>query len=187
LYENLQSFIKNDRLIEKNVRQYKENPKPMTKQMTTTLFDVLQREKSIGTIIFHDTDATTCVMASKTCTFLHQITKEIVDKHFIEFSKIMIPRKFERLAECKMFAHFKHPRNNMQYKSVQEYQNDIQELSTLINQHNYDAILDSMKASYYDYEFECNSSRGAESNMFAFMQKEYETFIIEHLHAGLTD
>jgi hypothetical protein len=160
--------------------------KPTTK-MTTTLFDVLQREKSIGSLIFHDADATTCVMASNACTLLNQITKEFVDTHFIEFSKVMIPRKFEELAECKMFAHFKHPRNNKQYKSVEEYDSDIQELATLINEHNYDAVLETMKASYYDYEFECNSSRGAESSMFAFMQQEYETFIVEHLYAELTD
>ena len=166
------------------------NDKPTTNQrlqMTTTLFDLLQREKSIGSLIFQDADATTCVMASNACTLLNQITKQFVDTHFIEFSKIMIPRRFEQLAECKMFAHFKNPRNNMQYKSVQDYQNDIQELATLVNQHNYDAVLESMKASYYDYEYECNSSRGAESSMFAFMQQEYETFIVEHLHAELTE
>jgi hypothetical protein len=132
-------------------------------------------------------------MASNTCTVLNAIVQEYVDKHYmhymhyIEYSKKMIPEKFEELATCKMFAHFKNPHNTKEYKSVEEYDLEIEELANQINKHNYDAILDTMKTSYDDYVFEYNTSRGAQSIMFSFMQDEYQKFIFNYLEVEIFD
>ncbi len=138
-------------------------------------------------MIFQDVDMFTCITAGKTCCMFNEILKDDIHNHYIEFSKKMIPKKFNELIECKMFAYFKNPNNTKQYKSVEEYDIEIEELSKQINENNYDDILETMKASYYDYVFEYDSSRGAESMMFGFMKDEYEKFIIDKLNYEIND
>lgn len=129
----------------------------------------------------------TCGTISNTCNIFNELVKEDMKKHYIEYSKKMIPQKIEKLTECKMFAYYKNPNNTKTYKTVEEYDKEIEELSKQINKDNYDDILESMKKSYVSYMFESKISRGREYASYSFIENEYAMFIKNVLNYDISE
>lgn len=151
----------------------------MTQQVF--LMDILAKENSFGDMILNFQDAETTKCISNSCKLFNNIVKDDMTVHYNEYTKINIPKTFEEIATCKMFAILKNPNNTQTYKTEEEYDNDLKELSKSINQNNYDAVLEKMKEMHSEYMFESSVSRGAESYMYGIIEDEYVKFITNEM------
>lgn len=153
----------------------------------TSFMDIVKRENGIGEMILQKADVNTSKSISYTCNVFKKIVKEDMKEHYIQYSKKMIPEKFKDLVTSKMFAHYNNSNNTKEYKSIEEYDEEIIELSKKINDDNRDDIMKSLNDEYLYNKLEMNISRGTESMIYAFISDQYHYFITEVLHLDIQE
>jgi hypothetical protein len=149
--------------------------------------DILAKERAFSEMIlnFNDSNTTKCI--SNTCKAFNYAVKDDMATHYNEYTKINIPNEFEEIATHKMFVISNHPNNTGTYKTLEEYDNDLMELSKKINENNYDDILKKMKEMHSEYMFDSRISRGAESYMYGLMEGEYVKFITDYMNYDIVN
>jgi|LakMenE18May11ns_1017448.scaffolds.fasta_scaffold9952114_3 hypothetical protein len=107
------------------------------------------------------------------------ITEE-VDKNKEEKYNSYIPEKVEEIINKKMHVILKHPDNTYNIeKTLEEYDNELYELSTNIVYGNYNIILSKLLKKYEEYSMEFSMCYNLEktSIMYEVLTKEYCKFI----------
>ena len=159
-----------------------------TELSTTTkssIIDIIMIEYSLGTKILCDNNAeVTTISIYNTCKLFNELTKEKNIKEREEYYKILLPKKIEETIEKKMFAILNNPKNVNVYKTPEEYEEDLLNLSLKINDYNYSHILENMIELYKDNAKEYyiyDNNRHGRYHMFYILMNEYYSFINKHM------
>jgi hypothetical protein len=101
------------------------------------------------------------------------------NKNTEEYYSNYIPEKVNEIITEKMYYIVKHPDNTTVYKTPEECDKLLYELSTKITSKNYDNILSKLLKQYNSYSFEFYICYNLDivSIMFRILTKEYYKFI----------
>ncbi len=146
-----------------------------------SFIELMKKEQGLLEVILtkHDTKVSACI--SSTCSLFQKIVKEDMSIHHNEYTKKRIPELFDEIVTNKMLSFIT---KKSEYKTLVEYDEDIEELSKQINDNNYDDILSRMKDTHNDYLIDTYTC-GKYSYVFEYIENEYANFITNVLKHNL--
>jgi hypothetical protein len=144
--------------------------------------DIINIESSLGDMILCDNKKQTSMHINESCKAFNKITTSDLNKHKEEYYKQYIPKKIEETIENKMFAILNNPRNSRPYKKPEEYDVELDNLATMINDTNYDIILAKIVKEYKESvrEYYLNAASNYDY-MFGILMNEYAKFIKKYM------
>ena len=148
-----------------------------------SLMDIIGLEYSLGDKILSKNTASTAKCINNTCAIFNKITKDEIDKHREEYYMVFLPKKIEETIENKMFSILKNPDNVNNYNASKDYEEELENLASQINETNYDSILAKMIDKFKDYvrEYHLYNNSGGRYYMFGTLMNEFYNFIKYHM------
>jgi uncharacterized membrane-anchored protein YjiN (DUF445 family) len=144
-----------------------------------SLIDIINIEHAIGENILDANNAKNTAIISRVCKLFNEITKKKMDAYYKKYIKNIILKRIDVVITNKMYSIIKNiiKNNGTQeslYKTVEEYDKDLYEISKEINNNIYDDIIDGVKTAYKEYIFDASISNSCyEIYVFGIMESEY--------------
>jgi len=140
-----------------------------------SLIDIINIEHAIGENILEANNAKNTAIISRVCKLFNEITKKKMDAYYKKYIKNIILKRIDVVITNKMYSIIKN--NGTQkslYKTTEEYDKDLYEISKEINNNIYDDIIDDVKTAYKEYIFDASISNSCyEVYLFGIMESEY--------------
>jgi hypothetical protein len=140
-----------------------------------SLIDIINIEHAIGENILEANNAKNTAIISRVCKLFNEITKKKMDAYYKKYIKNIILKRIDVVITNKMYSIIKNngTRKSL-YKTTEEYDNDLYEISKEINNNIYDDIIDGVKTAYKEYIFDASISNSCyEVYLFGIMESEY--------------
>ena len=140
-----------------------------------SLIDIINIEHAIGENILEANNAKNTAIISRVCKLFNEITKKKMDAYYKKYIKNIILKRIDVVITNKMYSIIKNngTRKSL-YKTAEEYDKDLYEISKEINNNIYDDIIDDVKTAYKEYIFDASISNSCyEVYLFGIMESEY--------------
>lgn len=140
-----------------------------------SLIDIINIEHAIGENILDTNNAKNTAMISRVCKLFNEITKKKMDAYYKKYIKNIILKRIDVVITNKMYSIIKNngTRKSL-YKTVEEYDEDLCEISKEINKNIYEDIIEGLKTTYREYIFDASISNSCyEVYLFGIMEDEY--------------
>ena len=140
-----------------------------------SLIDIINIEHAIGENILDTNNAKNTAMISRVCKLFNEITKKKMDAYYKKYIKNIILKRIDVVITNKMYSIIKNngTRKSL-YKTVEEYDEDLCEISKEINKNIYEDIIEGLKTAYREYIFDASISNNCyEVYLFGIMEDEY--------------
>jgi hypothetical protein len=140
-----------------------------------SLIDIINIEHAIGENILEANNAKNTAIISRVCKLFNEITKKKMDAYYKKYIKNIILKRIDVVITNKMYSIIKNngTRKSL-YKTTEEYDKDLYEISKEINNNIYDDIIDGVKTAYKEYIFDASISNSCyEVYLFGIMESEY--------------
>jgi hypothetical protein len=140
-----------------------------------SLIDIINIEHAIGENILEANNAKNTAIISRVCKLFNEITKKKMDAYYKKYIKNIILKRIDVVITNKMYSIIKNngTRKSL-YKTTEEYDKDLYEISKEINNNIYDDIIDDVKTAYKEYIFDASISNSCyEVYLFGIMESEY--------------
>jgi len=140
-----------------------------------SLIDIINIEHAIGENILEANNAKNTAIISRVCKLFNEITKKKMDAYYKKYIKNIILKRIDVVITNKMYSIIKNngTRKSL-YKTAEEYDKDLYEISKEINNNIYDDIIDGVKTAYKEYIFDASISNSCyEVYLFGIMESEY--------------
>jgi hypothetical protein len=140
-----------------------------------SLIDIINIEHAIGENILDTNNAKNTAMISRVCKLFNEITKKKMDAYYKKYIKNIILKRIDVVITNKMYTIIKNngTRKSL-YKTVEEYDEDLCEISKEINKNIYEDIIEGLKTTYREYIFDASISNSCyEVYLFGIMEDEY--------------
>jgi hypothetical protein len=140
-----------------------------------SLIDIINIEHAIGENILEANNAKNTAIISRVCKLFNEITKKKMDTYYKKYIKNIILKRIDVVITNKMYSIIKNngTRKSL-YKTAEEYDKDLYEISKEINNNIYDDIIDGVKTAYKEYIFDASISNSCyEVYLFGIMESEY--------------
>ena len=140
-----------------------------------SLIDIINIEHAIGENILEANNAKNTAIINRVCKLFNEITKKKMDAYYKKYIKNIILKRIDVVITNKMYSIIKNngTRKSL-YKTTEEYDKDLYEISKEINNNIYDDIIDGVKTAYKEYIFDASISNSCyEVYLFGIMESEY--------------
>jgi hypothetical protein len=140
-----------------------------------SLIDIINIEHAIGENILEANNAKNTAIISRVCKLFNEITKKKMDAYYKKYIKNIILKRIDVVITNKMYSIIKNngTRKSL-YKTAEEYDKDLYEISKEINNNIYDDIIEGVKTAYKEYIFDASISNSCyEVYLFGIMESEY--------------
>jgi hypothetical protein len=140
-----------------------------------SILDIINIESAIGEQIIENNTVKTTAIISVVCKQFNKIAKKNMNAYYDKFIKNIILKKIDVIITNKMYSMIKN--NGVRkciYKTIEEYDTDLSELSKQINKNIYEDIIRDLKMAYKEYIFDGSISNSCyEIYLFGIMESEY--------------
>jgi hypothetical protein len=140
-----------------------------------SILDIINIESAIGEQIIENNTVKTTAIISVVCKQFNKIAKKNMNAYYDKFIKNIILKKIDVIITNKMYSMIKN--NGVRkciYKTIEEYDTDLCELSKQINKNIYEDIIRDLKMAYKEYIFDGSISNSCyEIYLFGIMESEY--------------
>ena len=149
----------------------------------SNIIDVINTEDAIGHIMMiNQCYIKQMAIFSRVSKQFNRIVKNDMETHRNKYVKRQILKKIDVITTNKMYSMIKNQgnrRNN--YKTLEEYEEDLHELAKQIYVKIYDDIISYLNMVYREYIFDGSITNSCyEAYLFGIMEKEYSK-LIEYL------
>lgn len=141
-----------------------------------SLIDIVNIEHAIGEKLLDNNSVKKTAIISRVCKLFNEITKKKMDKYYKKFIKNIILKRIDVVITNKMYSITKKNNGTQKslYKTVEEYDEDLCEISKEINKNIYYDIIEGLKTVYREYIFDASISNSCfEVYLFGIMESEY--------------
>lgn len=140
-----------------------------------SLIDIVTIEHAIGEKLLDNNSIKKTAIISRVCKLFNEITKKKMDEYYKKFIKNIILKRIDVVITNKMYSIIKNNgKRKPLYKTVEEYDEDLFEISKEINKNIYDDIIEGLKTAYREYIFDGSITNSCyEVYLFGIMESEY--------------
>lgn len=143
-----------------------------------TLMEVLMFEPALGDAIMKFEKSKDTINISNVCTVFNSITKDQAYLCYNEHLKTYIPNKIDEILTNMVFAKDKNPKNVGKYNSIEEYQEELNDLIKKINDDNREIIYKFVFEKYTEYEFDYSNADNRSSYIYRELMEQYYNLLI---------
>lgn len=140
-----------------------------------SLIDIIKIEYAIGEKILDNNTLKVTARISTVCKLFNEISKKNMDTYYNKLIKDIIIKKIDVIITNKMYSIIKNNGSRKSlYKTVDEYDEDLYEISKQINNNIFEDVVKDLKMAYREYIFDGSISNSCyEIYLFGIMESEY--------------